>query len=121
MLPRGNLTTVGLRISGRVQGVCYRGWAVGKATELGLSGWVRNVTDGTVEILINGPKDQVDEMIASSRLHWSINLGRVGRFQQRGSTNLGHSIPLIYQIWTDPFMAFPLSYAYPSCFTEEMG
>lgn len=67
MLPRGNLTTVGLRISGRVQGVCYRGWAVGKATELGLSGWVRNVTDGTVEILINGPKDKVDEMIASSR------------------------------------------------------
>jgi acylphosphatase len=67
MAPRGDLTTVGLRISGRVQGVWYRGWAVEKATELGLSGWVRNVTNGTVEILINGPKDKVDGMIASCK------------------------------------------------------
>lgn len=61
-MTRGELTTVGLRISGRVQGVWYRGWAVGKATELGLAGWVRNVKDGTVELLLNGPKDKVDEM-----------------------------------------------------------
>jgi acylphosphatase len=67
MISRGDATTVGLRISGRVQGVWYRGWSVGKAKELGLSGWVRNVTDGTVEVLVNGPKDKVDEMIAACR------------------------------------------------------
>ena len=64
---RGNATTVGLRVSGRVQGVWYRGWAVGKATELGLAGWVRNITDGSVEVLVNGPKDQVDQMIEACR------------------------------------------------------
>lgn len=63
----GNYTTVGLRISGRVQGVWYRGWTVEKARELGLSGWVRNITDGTVEALLNGPQGQVDEMIKACR------------------------------------------------------
>lgn len=58
-----NVTTVGLRVSGRVQGVWYRGWTVKKARALGLSGWVRNVTDGTVEVLVNGPKASVDDMI----------------------------------------------------------
>ncbi|MEQ9109375.1 MAG: acylphosphatase [Rhodospirillaceae bacterium] len=59
----GDVTTVGLRVSGRVQGVWYRGWTVKKARALGLSGWVRNVTDGTVEVLLNGPKANVDAMI----------------------------------------------------------
>lgn len=67
MQPRGDTTTVQLRISGRVQGVWYRGWTVDKATELGLSGWVRNITDGTVEALVNGPQAKVDEMIAACR------------------------------------------------------
>ena len=59
----GNVTTVGLRVSGRVQGVWYRGWTVDKARALGLSGWVRNITDGTVEVLLNGPKATIDKMI----------------------------------------------------------
>ena len=57
-------TTVHVRIEGRVQGVWFRGWTVDRATERLLSGWVRNVTDGTVEALFNGPKAKVDEMIA---------------------------------------------------------
>ena len=36
-------------ISGRVQGVWYRAWTEKEATERGLSGWVRNCSDGTVE------------------------------------------------------------------------
>ena len=63
MQPRGDVTTVGLRISGRVQGVWYRGWTVDRATELGLAGWVRNLTDGTVEVLANGPREAVDRLI----------------------------------------------------------
>ncbi len=61
------ITTVQLVITGRVQGVWYRGWTVSRAQELGLAGWVRNVTDGSVEALVNGPKDRVDWLIALCR------------------------------------------------------
>lgn len=62
-----NHKAVRLIISGRVQGVWFRGWTVEKATALGLDGWVRNRADGTVEVLIVGANAQVDEMIASCR------------------------------------------------------
>jgi acylphosphatase len=55
------------RISGRVQGVWYRGWAVERASALGLNGWVRNRADGTVEALFAGPPDMVDAMLAACR------------------------------------------------------
>jgi acylphosphatase len=45
------MKTVRRRGSGRVQGVGYRVWAVDTATSLGLRGWVRNRTDGTIEML----------------------------------------------------------------------
>jgi acylphosphatase len=51
-----------LVIAGRVQGVGYRDWMVGKARALGLSGWVRNRGDGSVEALIAGDVAGVEEM-----------------------------------------------------------
>ena len=42
------------RITGRVQGVCYRAEAKEKADALGLTGWVRNCEDGSVEIFAQG-------------------------------------------------------------------
>ena len=50
-----------LVIAGRVQGVGYRAWMAHKATELGISGWVRNRPDGSVEALIAGDVASVEE------------------------------------------------------------
>lgn len=58
---------VRVRVTGRVQGVWYRGWTHDQATRLGLSGWVRNRQDGSVEALFRGSADQVDIMIALCR------------------------------------------------------
>jgi acylphosphatase len=52
-----------LQISGRVQGVGFRDWLVLTASGLGLSGWVRNRLDGTVEALIAGNEETVEECI----------------------------------------------------------
>jgi len=38
-------------ISGNVQGVGFRAFVQGKASQLGINGWVRNLSDGTVEII----------------------------------------------------------------------
>ena len=50
-------------ISGEVQGVFFRDSARKKAEQLGLAGWVRNVPDGRVEALFEGPPERVREMI----------------------------------------------------------
>jgi acylphosphatase len=50
-------------ISGRVQGVGYRSWTVKNAQQLGLTGWVRNRTDGTVEALFCGEDAVVESMV----------------------------------------------------------
>ena len=51
-------------VSGAVQGVGYRYTARLIAREIGVSGWVRNLRDGTVEAEVEGSTDQVDEMLA---------------------------------------------------------
>jgi acylphosphatase len=59
--------SVRLRILGRVQCVWYRGWAIDRARELGLSGWVRNRRDGSVEALLCGSESAVRAMIEQCR------------------------------------------------------
>ena len=53
---------VHVRISGRVQGVCYLDWTVQQATVLGLTGWVRNCRNGTVEAVFIGNQEGVNDM-----------------------------------------------------------
>ncbi len=50
-------------ISGRVQGVWYRASTQKKAQALGLSGWVRNLTDGRVELVAEGEQQHLQEFI----------------------------------------------------------
>jgi acylphosphatase len=56
-----------LSITGRVQGVGYRDWALATAQKLGLTGWVRNRLDGSVEALVVGDDDAVGRMIEACR------------------------------------------------------
>lgn len=49
-------------VTGLVQGVWYRANTQRRARALGLKGWVRNLSDGSVEVLICGEKAQVDEL-----------------------------------------------------------
>ncbi len=56
-----------LTITGRVQSVGYRDWAMVTAQRLGLSGWVRNRNDGAVEALIVGEDAVVGAMIEACR------------------------------------------------------
>lgn len=51
-------------VTGRVQGVFFRAFAQERAVALGLTGWVKNLPDGRVEVLAEGEQSQVDELIA---------------------------------------------------------
>ena len=47
-------------VLGRVQGVGYRAWCTRQANAYGLSGWVRNRSDGSVEIRVKGKSEVID-------------------------------------------------------------
>ena len=48
---------------GSVQGVGFRYYAVQKANQLGLTGWVRNLSDGSVEMEVEGQEPLIDQLI----------------------------------------------------------
>jgi acylphosphatase len=51
-------------VRGQVQGVNFRSSTVAQARRLGLSGWVRNRPDGSVEVLAEGPRSGLDQLLS---------------------------------------------------------
>ncbi|MCA0989339.1 acylphosphatase [Guptibacillus algicola] len=54
-----------LIVSGRVQGVGFRAFTQQKALEYNINGYVRNTTDGSVEIEAQGEEEQINQFISS--------------------------------------------------------
>lgn len=57
------MTSVRLVISGRVQGVGFRESMIAVARQHGLNGWVRNRFDGTVEAILQGEAEAVEQLV----------------------------------------------------------
>jgi acylphosphatase len=55
-----------LRIAGRVQGVFYRDWFVEQARGIGVTGWVRNRADGSVEAVVSGSSEMIAAIVAKA-------------------------------------------------------
>lgn len=85
-----------LIIEGRVQGVFYRDSARRQARSLGLTGWVRNRSDGAVEAVVEGPGDHVGLFVDWCRRGPSA--ARVDRVQETEKA------------WTGEFDTFDVSY-----------
>jgi acylphosphatase len=80
-------------VHGRVQGVNFRYHTQMQAQALGLNGWVANRADGTVEVLAEGPRAALDQLLAFLRVgpsqahvervdvDWPKPTGRFTRFQ----------------------------------------
>ena len=84
-----------LRITGRVQGVFYRVTAQRAARQLGLTGWVKNRDDGSVELVVEGPIPACEALRAQCEsgppgarvtelvAHWSESSGGFEDFDVR--------------------------------------
>lgn len=62
-----DLARINLVVSGQVQGVFYRASTLEQAQSLSLTGWVKNLADGAVEIVAEGPRYALEDLIAWCR------------------------------------------------------
>ena len=70
-----------IRVYGRVQGVGYRFFTERHARRLGLKGYVRNLSDGSVEVVVEGDRVRIEELI--ERLRKGPLLAKVERIDVR--------------------------------------
>ena len=61
------MTRVHVRVTGFVQGVCFRAETAERARALGVGGWVRNAPDGAVEAVFEGDEQRVASLVAWCR------------------------------------------------------
>ncbi len=81
------------KVHGRVQGVSFRYYTQRCATDLGLTGFVRNRWDGSVEVVAEGRQARLDELLSFLRagprgafvtevdVEWSVAVGEFRRFE----------------------------------------
>jgi len=58
-------TRIAVIVEGRVQGVGFRHFTYKAALRLGLTGWVRNLPDGAVEAVAQGPQEKIEEWLTA--------------------------------------------------------
>lgn len=88
-------------VIGRVQGVGFRYFALQKAMELGLDGWVANVDDGSVRCVAEGPRERLETLLGRLREGpasaivervseaWMPATGTLGPFSMRSGAHRG--------------------------------
>ncbi len=81
--------------TGTVQGVGFRYMCRSYADALGLNGWVKNLADGRVEALVEGPKPDVEKLIDQLKEHFG---GYV------------HQTTVDYSDWHDEFKDFKVAF-----------
>jgi acylphosphatase len=79
------MTTKRIFVTGRVQGVGYRDWVVRTAQRTGITGWVRNVRDGRVEILASAEDEVLDQLLEG--LNGGPPLARVDHVEAYAAEN----------------------------------
>jgi acylphosphatase len=60
--------------TGKVQGVGFRATAVEISGNYPVTGWVKNLADGRVQLLAEGPKESVEAFLKAIRMHWKDNI-----------------------------------------------
>ena len=58
------MNAIHVSIYGQVQGVGFRSWIKEKADKLKVSGWVRNASDGSVELFLQGDESSVNQLLS---------------------------------------------------------
>ena len=90
------MEVVRLRITGRVQGVGYRAWVMRRAQAMGLTGWVRNRVDGSVELLAGGDLGTLRRLVADCRI--GPHSARVDAVEERVEPDAG-PLPSPFTQW----------------------
>jgi acylphosphatase len=90
-------TTAHIYVEGEVQGVGFRASTWNVARRFGVNGWVRNLSDGRVEVMIEGEKSSVDKLVGwcnrgpsgsyvtNVRVEWLPYKGEFSTFEIRGT------------------------------------
>jgi acylphosphatase len=100
-MDRGRPVRIDATVIGRVQGVGFRWFALDAATQLRLTGWVRNEADGTVRCVAEGPREALEALVDALREgppnahvervipRWGPASQTLGRFEIRSGAHRG--------------------------------